>query len=608
MSLDKKSVSELKDLLKAAGMSQNGEKGMLVYRLKLLATAKEYSMEFEGKNVCLLKPADLKKVAARNGVSPIGNNDEILAALVEALKAKGKPAAATENKESSGPSGATGEVDPIALAKRVLELEELGDSEGILNIATTRETRISKSSSVAVMRKAYLKLSLLIHPDKLGRSFEHATKAFQALVRAFERLSSPDLIAEEMSFGRKAQEKTVLSVARSNDGCFRTRVCCPRCKQAWSEGGLDGNPDYFYNFMMTGLKQFTCSTCLFHFGCMTAIHKCLGCNRQFEYSPQDYHRKIKCGSPKCNKTFGFFMYHASERVIKELKQTLREEQEIFIRNREAKLRRAQRSGNRALSVEDEEKAFSLGLIDCCPRCGESFEDYEDEDSQRLHLVECMDDKKHAEFKAKRLEKLRKEQEMSMKADKQQSVQSRATWEFLGSETSQLYLLDDTQLRGLAEEKGLTVDKSMSKAAVIAEVANRDYAQSASNMLIENGSGSNTRRKMTSESLPSGYQSFSFEQLQALCASYGFISDSTTKADLLDEIEAEIFKYEEVIGRSIPGANFASLQAEKGPLMIMGDEEDHFVPNKRPVQSIDGSSKRKKVISEDDGDEDFSPDE
>lgn len=43
------------------------------------------------------------------------------------------------------------------------------------------------------MRKAYLKLSLLIHPDKLSNSFPDSTRAFQALVRAFESLSAPTI-------------------------------------------------------------------------------------------------------------------------------------------------------------------------------------------------------------------------------------------------------------------------------------------------------------------------------------------------------------------------------------------------------------------------------
>ena len=44
-----------------------------------------------------------------------------------------------------------------------------------------------------------------------------------------------------------------------------TSPCCP----AWAEPGkkVEGNPDYFYNFMMEGLKSFTCSTCLLKFLC-----------------------------------------------------------------------------------------------------------------------------------------------------------------------------------------------------------------------------------------------------------------------------------------------------------------------------------------------------
>lgn len=398
------SVSELKEKLRVAGLSQVGDKQTLIFRLKLFSTAQEFSMEYEGTNVCKLKAADLKKAASKYGVSPIGSNDEILTALVEYLKSKGKPTDQPVANASRTDESSDG-INPVTVAKRVLQLAEDGDEEGILNIATTKDSRISKNSPVTSMRKAYLKLSLLIHPDKLGRQFEHATKAFQALVKAFEHLSSPDFVSAEEDektsrAKKKQQQDNVLSLARSNEGCFRTRICCPRCKQPWSEGSVDGNPDYCYNFMMTGLKQFTCSTCLCEFGCMTGLHRCPSCAKPFEYCPQDYHRKITCGNAKCSQLFGFYMYHVSERVVKELKKTIREEQELLIRNREAKLRRAQRSSSKRsdhLSAEEEEKAFTLGLIDCCPRCGESFEGYPEEDLQREHLVECMDDKKHALF-------------------------------------------------------------------------------------------------------------------------------------------------------------------------------------------------------------------
>ena len=237
-----------------------------------------------------------------------------------------------------------------------------------MNIATPAGApRISKQTPLAIMRKAYLKLSLIIHPDKLGRSYDQATKAFQALVSAFDRLSSPDVVQDEdVCKGKKGAK--IVKIARSNEGCYRTRVCCPRCKQIWSEGTLDGNPDYFYNFMMTGLKQFSCSTCLCEFGCMTAIHKCPQCQNQFEYSPQDYHRKLSCGRQNCqsvSKPFGFFCFSTSDRVINEIKKEVKAEQERRLKARESKQRRAKRMDSRG--GFDQDKAFLLGLLDCCPR-------------------------------------------------------------------------------------------------------------------------------------------------------------------------------------------------------------------------------------------------
>ena len=56
------SVAELKEKLKAAGLSQIGDKPTLVFRLKLFATAKEYNMNYDGINVCQLKAGDLKSM------------------------------------------------------------------------------------------------------------------------------------------------------------------------------------------------------------------------------------------------------------------------------------------------------------------------------------------------------------------------------------------------------------------------------------------------------------------------------------------------------------------------------------------------------------------
>ena len=48
----------------------------------------------------------------------------------------------------------------------------------------------------------------------------------------------------------------------------------------------------------------------------------------------------------------------------------------------------------------------------------------------------------------------KRQENELKRAKQSSLQIKASWEFLGGNNSQLYLLDDSHLREIAEQKGL----------------------------------------------------------------------------------------------------------------------------------------------------------
>ena len=50
-----------------------------------------------------------------------------------------------------------------------------------------------------------------------------ATKAFQELVNAFEHLSKPELYADE-----DLPEKKATAISRSNEGCVRTTMQCPR--------------------------------------------------------------------------------------------------------------------------------------------------------------------------------------------------------------------------------------------------------------------------------------------------------------------------------------------------------------------------------------------
>lgn len=58
----------------------------------------------------------------------------------------------------------------------MIQLGEKEDYEAVLSVLEP----VTSASPTASLRKQYLRLSALIHPDKLGRRFDGATKAFQA--------------------------------------------------------------------------------------------------------------------------------------------------------------------------------------------------------------------------------------------------------------------------------------------------------------------------------------------------------------------------------------------------------------------------------------------
>lgn len=243
----KLSVAQLKGYLKAQGMSQSGEKGSLWHRCRLHFRVSSASLRASsGSDPCKMKPAELRKNVAQAGLSPIGTNDELLTSLVDYLEANGGSAGSGGPSSGSGGGGGGGggasAKDPVAIARRVLALAEESESEPsvVLRIA---DPSLTAQSPTAVLRKAYLKLSLAIHPDRLSSKFPDATRAFQVLVTAFERLSEPTSLPggldeddEEAPRGRgkgKGSQQKAAKISRSNEGCVRTPVHCPRCKEPW---------------------------------------------------------------------------------------------------------------------------------------------------------------------------------------------------------------------------------------------------------------------------------------------------------------------------------------------------------------------------------------
>ena len=260
---DKKlSTADLKTYLKEKSMSQAGDKPTLWHRAKLQHTVTSEGLSTaEGDNPTTLKPAGLRKACARAGLSPIGSNDELLTVLVEHLskeKRKGGGLSSSSSSSTTKTTNPSAKLNPIALAERVLELADdaVGNPICILKLA---DPKLVPEASTAVLRKAYLKMSLAIHPDRIGRSFKEATKSFQVLVTAFEALTRPDTIPSGDDEGgggggKSGKGSGAVKIARSNEGCFRTAVHCPRCKQPWGEK-VEGNPDWFYNVMMMGKEK-----------------------------------------------------------------------------------------------------------------------------------------------------------------------------------------------------------------------------------------------------------------------------------------------------------------------------------------------------------------
>ena len=68
------------------------------------------------------------------------------------------------------------------------------DAEGFLNLEDED------------VRRVYLKMAARIHPDKIP-GFADGTKAFQALVRAYELCCKPDLRADDSDDSRDEEEE-----------------------------------------------------------------------------------------------------------------------------------------------------------------------------------------------------------------------------------------------------------------------------------------------------------------------------------------------------------------------------------------------------------------
>lgn len=585
----KLSVADLKAYLKNAGVTFTGDKGTLWWRCQTHHTVVSIGLvTADGDIPTKLKTPQLRKAAAKVGVSPIGSSDEMLEGLVAYLtkeqsrKNDGSTTSASDlsSSSSSGKSNATKpKPKGPALAEAVLSLADAALISPI-RILQLSDPTLEPTSPTADLRKAYLKLSLHIHPDRIGKEFREATKAFQVLVTAYETLTSPDYLPSDEPQTKKGKKKAA-QISRSNEGCFRTQISCPRCNTRWGDK-VEGNPEWYYNVMMQGLKSFHCATCLLKFGCMSAKHSCPSCRKPVAYSPSDYHRKITCTSPQCKKPFGFFMYHMSDLALRNLREEILQTRDEFTKKMAALKRRSKRA-ERDADDELDLKAFCTGLADECPKCGVDLSELKEEGiSAEVHLMNCTDEKAHTKQKAKRAAKRKKVEANEEAQTLQNDAESKAAWDFLGKSSDQLYLLNEGQLQKELKEKGLESKAGDDKADMIAALVNKERS-----LVVRDGSAGKGGGMSASSGLPSmsTLQRMDVDELRAVLASHGMGGGKLkgmTKREMLHLLEEKVYKNDD--------------DAKEVKLLTNGDDHGRKKPaKKRKKKAIEIDS------SDDDGD-------
>ena len=598
MAYAKLKVAELKKLLKEKGQSGAGEKEDLMRRLTQCDDGEKHTLP-DGRNPTSLKAAEFRKLLAQRGLPcdlSINSRDELMQRLLDALKQEGGGGSGgsgggggASSSAGGGAGGATeGDEDSEALATRlamqVLELSESGDPEGVLSVLGQTITR---TTPFAQQRRAYLNLARIMHPDKLPR-YQQATKAFQALVQAFETLTSPELPQPTA----KAKAKAHTAISRSNQGCHKTKVFCPRCKSEWGTADSGVQP-FDYNFMMQGLKTYCCALCLCEFGCMTAEHRCPLCHRAFEYHPQDYHRQVSCGNKKCSGSFGFWLHHVPPRVEDDLRAEAKQLQERRAKQREASAARAARSARKGAGAASEaerqrqaEALFCAALLDACPRCGFEPPPGTQRDELREHLHGCTDKRAHAAHReAVRVAEAARERKAA-RQDAQAEAQNLAVWQFLGGDDSQAWLLTDTQVRKQCEERGLSSEGT--KEELLARMVQHRNEQK----LLTDGraggagpsggpgggpSGGGGGGGVSAASLPSNLHAMSLAQLRAVCAAHGVVPKSGASADeLIRQLEAAAYADEPMLlleEKRKPAAGRAKAGAGRGKRKKVDDDDD-----------------------------------
>lgn len=507
-----------------------------------------------GAKVKAMKIKDIRTAIIASSLSPIGDQGELKKRLADFLRQKAGNAI-SKNDTSSNKVESNGGSGMDASTKALLEAIVTNEGNNAFILSLSGKV-VSTQSSKGDLRKAYLLLSTKVHPDKHGGSKE-AVQAFQMVLSAYGNLVNPP--EDDDDEKPKAKRQKTERFTRSNAGCYQTKLACPQCKLFWGDAS-SGVEDAAYNFMMMGIKRYICGRCFCKFGCMTALHYCPHCKKQFEYDVDDYHNKIVCSNEKCQKVFGFWMYKVSERREKEIRLEVKKEFEEERKRLAQKKRREARAGRRVDVSDDvsgdlliQEQLMIIGLRDSCPRCGWEISRGEGTAEAQEHLNNCND--KAAIKKYQKLVAKQKEEEKRKKntEEMQHDVMALKRWEMNGKQVGQLWMLSEMNIKKQCEMFGLSCEGA--KHEMIARLS--EHLRKKQNLLITDG---RTHKQLEAsydtcgiqdadpEDLPENIEALDEEELQSLCASYNvkFNPKKDRKSKLLSTFEASRYKGQETL--------------------------------------------------------------
>ena len=153
-------------------------------------------------------------------------------------------------------------------------------------------------------------------------------------------------------------------------------------------------------------------------------------------------------------------------------------------------------------------------MNVCPKCGYALGKRDGQDEAQEHLRNCTDVKKIQAFqRRKRIEAEAAAEKVKRRAA-QDEVTNMSSWEFLGGDNENMWMLTDDGLRKLCKQYQL--EETGSKDEMIGRLVRHRNALDASRLLTDEAGGGRAGKGTsipTHLSLPSNLESMSVHQLK-----------------------------------------------------------------------------------------------